>query len=183
MTDVTREQWLPIVGFEGYYEVSDWGRVRTVPRMMARRNGTTYTVPKRIRSQKVDSTGRWRITLRLRTAGIERTFLVHRLVIEAFVEPQPSNMECCHYDGNPANNHLTNLRWDTRSENRLDSVRHGTHQWANKTHCPAGHPYDAANTRYDHGRRRCRACVNTKARKVYATRKALTAACHAKCSP
>lgn len=52
---------------------------------------------------------------------------VHRLILITFVGPCPKGMECCHWDGNPKNNTLENLRWDTRSANRFDSVRHGTH--------------------------------------------------------
>lgn len=52
--------------------------------------------------------------------------LAHRLVLEAFVGPCPSGMECCHWDGDHQNNKLSNLRWDTRQGNRLDMTRHGT---------------------------------------------------------
>jgi hypothetical protein len=48
------------------------------------------------------------------------------LVLRAFVGPCPPGMECCHNDGNRANNHLSNLRWDTPKENQADSRRHGT---------------------------------------------------------
>lgn len=51
---------------------------------------------------------------------------VHRLVLEAFVGPCPAGMECCHEDGDPGNNRLTNLRWDTHAGNMQDAVRHGT---------------------------------------------------------
>jgi len=51
---------------------------------------------------------------------------VHRLVLEAFAGPCPNGKEGCHYDGNPANNELTNLRWATRKENAEDTIRHGT---------------------------------------------------------
>lgn len=51
---------------------------------------------------------------------------VHRLVLEAFVGPCPPGMEACHNDGSPANNHLPNLRWDTRKANIADCIRHGT---------------------------------------------------------
>lgn len=51
--------------------------------------------------------------------------LVHRLVLEAFVGPCPSGCEGCHYDGNPANNIVSNLRWDTTKNNCLDKRRHG----------------------------------------------------------
>jgi hypothetical protein len=51
---------------------------------------------------------------------------VHHLVLTAFVGPCPPGLECCHNDGNPANNHVSNLRWDTRFANIHDSIRHGT---------------------------------------------------------
>ncbi len=51
---------------------------------------------------------------------------VHRLVLEAFVGFCPKGMECCHDDGNHLNNHLINLRWDTRKANAADKKRHGT---------------------------------------------------------
>lgn len=51
--------------------------------------------------------------------------LIHRLVLETFVGPCPEGMECCHNDGNPQNNCLENLRWDTRSNNSKDTIKHG----------------------------------------------------------
>lgn len=58
--------------------------------------------------------------------GRNVTCLVHRLILEAFVGPCPDGMECCHGDGNPANNDISNLRWDTRRANTADAIRHGT---------------------------------------------------------
>lgn len=52
--------------------------------------------------------------------------LVHRLILETFIGPCPEEMVCCHNDGNFRNNHINNLRWDTRSNNELDKHRHGT---------------------------------------------------------
>lgn len=52
--------------------------------------------------------------------------LLHRLILEAFVGPCPPGMEGCHNDGDPANNRLANLRWDTPKSNMADCVRHGT---------------------------------------------------------
>lgn len=51
---------------------------------------------------------------------------VHQLVMEAFVGPKPPGMQCCHNDGNPGNNAIANLRWDTPRGNQLDRFRHGT---------------------------------------------------------
>jgi hypothetical protein len=59
--------------------------------------------------------------------GRKHTLLVHRLVLETFVGPCPAGMECCHDpDPDPGNNRLGNLRWDTKSANQQDSIRHGT---------------------------------------------------------
>lgn len=53
---------------------------------------------------------------------------VSHVILEAFVGSRPIDAVACHYDGNNANNFLTNLRWDTRKENEEDKKRHGTHQ-------------------------------------------------------
>jgi hypothetical protein len=55
-----------------------------------------------------------------------RTRRIHRLVLEAFVGLRPKGLEACHNDGNPNNNTLSNLRWDTRQSNSDDIGRHGT---------------------------------------------------------
>lgn len=55
-----------------------------------------------------------------------RIWPVHRLVLSVFVGPCPKGMECCHTNGNRVDNRLANLRWDTRSENTKDRIRHGT---------------------------------------------------------
>ncbi len=58
--------------------------------------------------------------------GVSMNKLVHCLVLEAFIGPRPNGMESCHWDGNPKNNKLDNLRWDTPTGNRADQIRHGT---------------------------------------------------------
>lgn len=50
---------------------------------------------------------------------------IHHLVLIAFVGPCPEGMECCHEDGDPSNNRLSNLRWDTHQANMDDRERHG----------------------------------------------------------
>ena len=57
----------------------------------------------------------------------QKLFLTHRLVLLAFVGQCPDGMVCCHNNGDPSDSRLTNIRWDTSSENMIDSVRHGTH--------------------------------------------------------
>lgn len=63
---------------------------------------------------------------------VRSTKLVHRLVLEAFVGPCPVGMECCHEDGDPTNNRLSNLRWGTKKSNEADKLRHGTYGWGEK---------------------------------------------------
>lgn len=86
---------------------------------------------------------------------------IHRLVLEAFVGPCPSGMEACHNNGDPADNRLENLRWDTKSANMFDRSNHRRGQ-AGKSKCPAGHAYDERNTRWSRTPtglgRQCREC-------------------------
>ena len=106
------ETWKAVVGYEGIYEVSDTGRLRTV------RTGRekTYTLNKQENRPFV---GLWK-------NNKIKIFKPHTLILTAFVGPRPKGMECCHNDGNPWNNHLSNLRWDTPRNNQLDRVKHGT---------------------------------------------------------
>lgn len=148
------ETWRPIVGYEGAYEVSSLGRVRALDRITDRGRkwrGKQMAVSTMPRGYKVVTL--WR-------DGKQRTFLVHRLVLSAFVGPAPEDTEALHADGNPANNTVTNLRWGTHSENQQDQLAHGTHFMAAKTHCLKGHPFDETNTYYypDRVHRACRTC-------------------------
>jgi hypothetical protein len=58
--------------------------------------------------------------------GKKTSHYVHRLVLQAFVGPNPEGTVCCHNDGDPSNNRLNNLRWDTYRANEQDKLRHGT---------------------------------------------------------
>ena len=61
----------------------------------------------------------------LRKGGSRKTFAVHRLVLDNFVEEKPAGKQCAHYDGNPQNNCVWNLRWASAKENIDDRKRHG----------------------------------------------------------
>lgn len=68
------------------------------------------------------------IRVHLFSKGKRYRKLVHRLVLAAFIGFCPSGMEACHNNGNPADNRVGNLRWDTRSNNTKDRVKHGTYK-------------------------------------------------------
>lgn len=167
------EIWKPVPGYEGWYEVSDEGRVRARERRIwhtANRWGKGFwrTMPERA-VKPVLTRRYYRVTLQ--RAGKPRQFAVHRLVLSAFIGPCPPGLEGCHADDDPSNNRLSNLRWDTTSANVLDQVRNGNHGNARKTHCKRDHEFTDENTYHYLGQRHCRTCrreANQKQRKAAA---------------
>lgn len=113
----TEETWKPVVGFPGY-EVSDYGRVRS----WLNTGGYGHRAEPKIRKVTAHKNG-GHLWLALRSGGKYQYRFVHRLVLEAFVGPCPTGQEGCHRDDDPTNNHLSNLRWDTRPGNLADRKR------------------------------------------------------------
>lgn len=162
------ENWRAIPGYEGSYEVSDLGRVRSLDRIISSGHRRRGLILKPIRHERgYPMVNLWR-------SNSQRMQLVHRLVLAAFIGPAPKGFESLHADGDATNAALSNLSWGTHSENEYDQVDHGTHHHAAKTHCPAGHPYDEANTYVYPGRahRGCRTCRREYARNYAGARKA-----------
>lgn len=133
-----RERWLAIPGWKGLYEVSDLGRVRGVDRVVHDSIGRHRHLRGQIISTWVNRTN-GRHMIHLKNQGRLARCVIAPLVLAAFVGPRPEGHEACHNDGDCLNDRLDNLRWDTRRENRLDTVRHERHSQVNKTHCPYGH--------------------------------------------
>lgn len=157
------ERWRAVRGFEGFYEVSDQGCVRSLDRETNRGSRGFGTVRGKVLKPFLSTFGYEIVNLVVN--AISKREHIHALVARAFVEGEAPGLDVCHNDGDKLNNSAANLRWDTRSSNILDSVEHGTHAQAAKTHCPQGHPYSPANTyspptgpkaRY------CRACLRAR---------------------
>lgn len=122
------EEWRPVLGYEGLYEVSSLGRVRSVERVVLtrRRNGIVPTRRRSIILRAIAPIGYPVVALHRQDRG--RPAHVHTLVCEAFHGPRPAGMQVAHNDGSRDNNQPNNLRWATPSENNLDKKTHGTQQ-------------------------------------------------------
>lgn len=151
------ETYRPVVGWEGMYEVSDRGTVRTVPRSVDVGGKYTRRLPRRTLTRHGDEQGRLKVTFH--AGGKTYNRRVAPLVAEAFIGPRPPGQVVRHLNGDPADNRVENLAYGTQSENMLDMVRHGRNNVA-KRECPQGHPYTEGNLRIipKTGGRVCRAC-------------------------
>lgn len=105
------EEWLPVVGWEGYYEASNLGRVRSVPRLSSHGHWVTGTLLR----QQINPRGYF--TVHLSKDNRSRTLRVHLLVAYAFIGLRPLAKFLDHIDGNKLNNHASNLEYVTHREN------------------------------------------------------------------
>lgn len=110
------EEWRFVKGYNGRYQVSSAGRVRT--------NSSGAWLLMSLQKPKAGKKGY--LSVALAVSGKKTRFSVHRLVLEAFVGPCPEGCVACHNNGNPLDNSLYNLRWDTLASNQHDRVVHGT---------------------------------------------------------
>lgn len=100
---MAEEIWKDIPGYEGEYQISDAGKVKRLPRILAGSNKDGY--------------------LYVRLHG--KRYGVHQLVLRTFVGPCPDGMVICHNNSDPRDNRLENLRYDTQSGNAIDRVEIG----------------------------------------------------------
>lgn len=169
------ERWLSIPGYEGLYEVSDLGRVRSVDHVKlipASRRSAAYlrTHRGRLLARKFDRNGYPIVDLC--QDGVVRRFGNHQLVLVAFVGPRPAGMVSRHLNGDRTDPRLVNLAYGTYAENSADMRLHGTVYQLHKTKCPSGHKYAGANLYITPaGARGCRACRRQRAKDRGASRK------------
>lgn len=163
--DLSGEEWRPVVGYEGHYEVSDMGRVRSLTREVQHIDGVWHQKQGRILRQWI-GTGNGYSYVSLKQGGTKANWCVHRLVALAFLGPQPEGQEVCHGNGNRRDARLVNLRWDTHSANMFDRRRDGTDRNVAKTHCPRMHRLAGSNIQRDStgASRHCKACNRARAK-------------------
>lgn len=150
------ERWKEVSGYEGLYRVSDWGRIQSI------RTGGF------LRGEETQS-GHRRVTL-YKDGSAERKQL-HRIVAQEFLGDAPSGKTwVLHWDDNPQNNRVENLRWGDAQDNVDDAIRNGVHPGSAHM-CPKGHPYIPENlvgVDPKKGKnRRCRECENQASRESH----------------
>lgn len=165
------ENWLPVVGYEGLYEVSDLGRVKSLKREVAHWRGGTRTYQEKILKPVLQG-GRYYI-VSLNREGKLWTPKIHRLVLDAFVGPRPEGMQGCHRDDDKANNALSNVYWGTPRQNADDAKRNGKRPVTNPDACKNGHPWtEESRYVYEDGEWACRICRNISGAKHRAKKRA-----------
>ena len=123
-------KWHPIVEWEGIYDVSNMGQVRSLDRWVrSKRNSFQFRKGLILRQRcHTISHGRKQLpylTVHLRDFPRSAHPFVHILVATAFLGPRPLGLVCNHKDGDPQNNKATNLEWVTASENTQHALRRG----------------------------------------------------------
>lgn len=118
---MTQEIWKDIKEYEGLYQVSNLGRVRSCKREIKMRN--QFTGIEYYLNPWTDNKGYKRADLMKN--GKKKSKQVHRLVAEAFIENPYNKPQVNHIDGNPKNNNVSNLEWNTAKENSQHAIRTG----------------------------------------------------------
>lgn len=119
------EEWRPLPGEEGRYEVSNLGRVRSWVKQGGRVRDEPFYLKEHIRK-----TGHGEYAI---GGSSGKKVMTGRAVLLAFAGPPPTDQhQAAHNDGNPRNNAITNLRWATPEENMRDKYGHGTMPFGTK---------------------------------------------------
>lgn len=117
------EEWRGVPGWEGYYQVSNLGRVRSVDRVVS---SGGYLQLRRGRVLRPGRSQGGYLRVALCRDGVLSSAEIHTLVLLAFVGPRPDGLETRHLDGKQLNNTIENLCYGTVQENADDRKRHGT---------------------------------------------------------
>ena len=114
---MSNEIWQDIKGYEGIYQVSNIGRIKSLARET--RNGSCKK--EKILKTQIDKKGY--LTIDLRKNKQRKSYKVHRLVALAFIQNLDNKPQINHIDGNKRNNKIENLEWCTNSENQIHSYK------------------------------------------------------------
>lgn len=109
------EEWMDILGYDGYYSISNMGRVKSEHRIICTKNGWEYTIKERILKQNVNSKS-GQVHVDLCVGGVSKSFAVPVLVGEAFLGQRKDGEVYCHANMNMTDNRLKNIHISTKYE-------------------------------------------------------------------
>lgn len=115
---IVNEIWKDVSGYEGYYQVSNLGRVRSLPRRVNAAYSATKLMSGKLLKPRYCKNGYYYVCLY--GLGIQKNITVHSLVANAFLGDRPNGLDVNHIDGDKSNNSCTNLEYSSRSQN----IRH-----------------------------------------------------------
>lgn len=137
MQEIIEEIWKDIPNYEGYYQASNLGRIRSVDREVTYLSGKNK-VPRTDFHPSVIKKLRYRkdgyLQVNLCKESNKAYFPVHKIIAEVFLGARPKNLDICHKNGFRDDNRLENLRYDTRVNNFSDSLDHGTRPLGENRH-------------------------------------------------
>lgn len=120
------EIWKDVPGYEGFYQVSDMGRVRSVDRIVKYSHGVDRMQKGKILTPCISGNGYHKVTLCGGIGEKDSQPTIHSMVLSAFAGPRPDGMQGCHNNGNKSDNSLLNLRYASSIDNHNDRRAHGT---------------------------------------------------------
>jgi hypothetical protein len=161
----TTEQWRDVPGYEGYYSVSNHGRVRSLDRQITYRDGSVRRFSGHDLHPTIHNRGGYH-RVALCREGTKKPHLVQWLVAAAFLGPRPEGQVVRHLDDDPQNNVVGNLAYGTQSQNMYDAVGNYRHFRTVSLTCVRGHLLSGSNLYWKPTypeRRQCRSCVRAHA--------------------
>lgn len=120
------EEWRPVLGYEGLYEVSDTGQVRSLGRSLVDKNGRKMNFPAKVMRQTPHPRTKYLLVMLTKGKRQVENRQVSNLVCEAFHGPRPAGKFAAHSNGVRHDNMMSNLSWKTAKENEADKIVHGT---------------------------------------------------------
>ena len=115
------EIWKDITGYEGLYQVSNLGKVKSLNKSIIRNNGRRQTFKEKTLKKGLSSNGYYSVSLTKNGKG--KTFNIHKLVATAFIENKNNDKCINHIDGNKRNNNVTNLEWCSYGHNEKEAYK------------------------------------------------------------